>query len=199
MNNIFLFAVTLISIFSFTQKSILTIKDDPNVQEIFNSDEIPELDMIIKYFDSTIITNTKNQNIAQAYHEFFEKISNNESLQDLKKILDNDNDTKAFIKKFKNRKVFKEIWKYSYDYRHKPGDISYMHLSLNLQGKYFKLLKSIGKNNVFIKEYVNSVQSAGCINPSLIAFIIKNHNAMDFQKPANRLFWAVHYITILSE
>jgi len=150
MRNIFLYAVTVITIFSCTPKPVITIKNDHNVQEIFNSDEITSLDMIIKYFDSVIIKNTKNRNIAQAYHDYFEKISTTESLQDLNTYvgLANSNGTKALIEKLKDRKVFSEIWKYSYGYQYKSGDTSSMQLSLNVQGKYFKFLKSIGKKNV---------------------------------------------------
>jgi hypothetical protein len=121
-------------------------------------------------------------------------------LQDLNTYvgLANSNGTKALIEKLKDRKVFSEIWKYSDGYQYKSGDTSSMQLSLNVQGKYFKFLKSIGKKNVFIKKYANSVQSVGCIAPSLVAYVMKDYNGLDFQKPVNRLIMAVHYITFLS-
>jgi len=200
MRNIFLYVVVVITTFSCKPKPIITIKNDHNVQKVFNSDEITSLDMIIKYFDSVIIKNTKNWNIAQAYHDYFENISTTESLQDINAYvgLANSNGTKAVIEKLKDRKVFNEIWKYSYGYQYKSGDTSSVQLSLNVQGKYFKLLKLIGKKNVFIKKYVNSVESAGCISPSLVAYVMKDYNDIDFQKPVNRLIMAVHYITFLS-
>jgi len=97
----------------------------------------------------------------------------------------------------KNQEIFNEIWKFSNEYDYKSNDTISLRLNINLQGKYFILLESLGKDDDFMKQYCSSMQASGNINPALIASVIKHYKDVNFQRDINRLIWAVHYITIL--
>ena len=199
--NIFLFIVALVATISCTRSQVVPLKDDPNVNKIFNKEEISDLNMIVKFFNDNLVKNKNGQDINQFYHEYFKKVNTSESLENLRTHIGlvNSNRLKKLIDKLKDKRIFHEIWKYSYQYKYKTNDTVSRRLSLNLQGKYFKLLELQGKNDNLIKQYYISIRNSGRINPSSVAIIMKRYKNVDFNLTINRLIWAVHYITILSE
>jgi hypothetical protein len=200
MKSLYLFTVTLVTFISCNSNQFETLNENSDVHKVFNSDEIFSLNIIVMFFDSTIIKNTKEEDISQAYYEYFKNINTSESLEGLRNCVGvaNSSSVQALIEKLKNRCDFNEIWKYSFDHEYKSNDTLSLRLSLNLQGKYFQLLELLEKNNDFMKQYCSSVQGSGYINPSLVASVMKHYKDVNFQESVNRLIWAVHYITILS-
>ena len=64
-------------------------------------------------------------------------------------------------------------------------------------GSYFKTLKTLSKNNQFIKEYVNISKNYGTISmPSIMISFARRANSLDFRNENNRIIFAIHYITI---
>lgn len=200
MKNGFLLIVIFIIIGSCETNHLETLNEDPNVHEIFNRKEISGLNKILEFFDSIIMNNTKEQNVTQAYYEYFEYINTLESFEELRNNigLANSDSLKALINVLKDKKVFNEIWEYSYHIDYKSNDTLSVRLSLNLQGKYFQMLELLEENNDFIKLYSNYIRSSGYINPTAVASVMKQYMDINFQSPVKRLIWAVHYITILS-
>ncbi|MCF8302125.1 MAG: hypothetical protein K9I94_02530 [Bacteroidales bacterium] len=197
-----LLVLSLVVNHSCTPVSHMELMKDPAVLKVFNKKEIASLELIVNFFDSFILEKTeKDQGINQSYYQYFETIKNSESIEDLRINigLSNSNDTRALIKKLKNQGVFCEIWKYSYGYDFKTKDTISVKLELNQQGKYMQLLEVLGRENTFLLEYYNDLQNSGTISPGSIAQFLKYYRVVDFQKEVNRMVFAVHYITIVSE
>ena len=183
--------------------SNMELMNNPDIIKVFSKEEISSLELIVDFFDSFILKKAKkNQDINQAYHEYFESIDRSESIEDLRIHigLTNSDNTKELIMTLKEKGIFKEIWKYSYEYDYITKDTLSVNLAPNVQGKYMQFLELLGKHNNYISEYVNTIQSSDCIAPSLVAGFMKDfYKDVDFHKEVNRLIFAVHYITIVSE
>jgi hypothetical protein len=202
MKKIFFISLALFAILSCTTNPSLNLTDDPDVKEIFKKDEISSLAEIVQFFDDVIIENTKEKDVSKAYLKYFGEINKSDSFEDLIPIIGiaNSHETKKLIDKLKNKGIYNIIWKDSYNYNYESKDTISLNMTLNLRGKYIHLLELLGENNDFIKKYVYSLQSSGCISPALISDVMKNFNKeMNFKKDVNRLIFAIHYITILSE
>ncbi len=201
MKNFILRIVVFALFFSCATKSQVKLMDDENVRKIFNKEEIESLTLIVGFFDGVIVEGAATQDINDEYQRFFNVVNEAESFEDLKTNigLANSAEVKELMWQLKDVEFFDEIWKYEYGYDYRTKDTISIRLTLNMQGKYFKLLELLGARNEYLKEYVNTTQTAGTIPPSLIAGILRAYNNFDFHKEINRLVWAVHYITILSE
>ncbi len=202
MKNKILLILSMIVNFSCMPISHTELMNDSDVIKIFNKEEIPSLELIVNFFDSFILENTeKNQDISQAYYQYFETIMNSGSIEDLRINigLSNSDAIKTLIKKLKDRGVFNEIWNYSYEYDFQTKDTLSVKLELNQQGKYVQLLELLGKNNDLFLEYYKGLSSCGCISPTNIAQFLKFYKEVNFQREVNRLVFAVHYITIVSD
>lgn len=197
---IYLFLIVNISC-----NSILNIRlsKDPDVLDIYNKKEIHSLELILGFFDDFISASTiNNQEIGKAYFEYFELINSSESLEDMEIYLGlaHSEDTKKLIMELKDRGIFNEIWQYDYNYDFQTKDTSSVFLSPSVFGKYMQFLELKGKSNRSLEEYSKSIKNCACIAPSQIAFFMKDYyKKVDFQKEVNRLLFAVHYITIVSE
>ena len=200
MNKTFLFFLIFITKITCIGAQNYELYRGNKIHEVFEEQEIIYLDMIVECFDSILLAKTNNQDISQAYNEYFNKLKDSESLKDLWRsiALSNSDNISALIKNFKRVGLFDEIWEYSYEYKYKSNDTLALRLSLNLQGKYVHLLKLLSQNN-FFKTYYNSLIRSGYIDPSMVAIVMKEYKKVDFRKAINRLVWAIHYITILSE
>ena len=94
----------------------------------------------------------------------------------------------------KNNGLYNQIW--SSEMNKLNGQSS---LALNLNGKYFRFLKSVGETYPYIKDYVRDIEFAMGIDAIAVARIMKDsYSKADFNKPEIRLIWAVHYITVSS-
>lgn len=193
--------ILLILCYSCSSNTTVKLLDDENVREVFNEEEILFLSQIVGFFDSVIVEGAEDQDINESYHLFFNGVRESESFEDLRTHVGiaNSSEARELVEGLKGSGIFNEIWKYQYSYDYITKDTITIHLTPNMQGKYFQLMELLGARNDFFREYVNTVRSVGAIPPSLIAGIQRAHNNFDFHKEINRLVWAVHYITILSE
>ena len=201
MSNIYLSVIVFITMFSpVVGNRIVPLKDNANIQRVFNRKEISSLNMIVKFFDNVIVKHKNKADINEAYHEYLKKIAASESLDGIRKDVDSTKSpsVKALIDRLKKNGVFGEIWKYSYGYNPITKDTMTVKLSLNFQGKYYRLLGLRGENDNLIKRYYNSLRISGRIDPMCVAIVLKQYKNVDFNLKINRLIWAVHYITVLS-
>lgn len=174
----------------------IELKQDPGVLKVYNKNEILTLSKLVSAFDNIIVENSKRQVVALAYNEYFESLDTAESIEGLHNKLINSEEIDEMIQELKEKDIFNEIWKYSYNPNFQIDNTT-TDLVLNLQGKHFELLKYLAENNNIYKGYTKSLQRAGGINPALTASVIKDYyKAVDFNKEVNRLVWAIHYITI---
>lgn len=202
MKNMVLLILAMIVNLSCTSISHTELMNDSDALKVFNEEEIHSLELIVNFFDSFILENTeKAQDISQAYYQYFETIKNSGSIEDLSRDigLSNSDATKALIKKLKDNGIFYEIWNYAYGYDFETKDTLSVELELNQQSKYVQLLELLGKNNNFFGEYNKHLQSSGTISPGNIALFMKYFREIEFQKEVNRLVFAIHYITIVSD
>jgi len=194
--------ILLILLLNFSCSSPLDIKleEDTDVLSIYNKKEISSLKLIVDFYDAFIMKNTKQQQINLAYHEYFESIRNVNSFEDLiNHIRLTPDDLKFLINDLKICGTFDEIWQYEYGINYKTKDTISVCIIPNTQGKYMRLLKLLGQSNDYLEVYANSIQECVCIPPSIAVGFQHNHNEFDFQKEVNRLIFAIHYITIISE
>lgn len=201
MKNKVLCVLVFVSYISCVSTSHKKLLKDTDVLKVFKKEEISSLSLIVDFFDSFVLQKVKNQNINKAYHEYFDSISNSESLEDLKTGIEwtTSNDLESLIKKLKEKNHFDEIWTVTYNIDFRKKDTLSSSLELNMEGKYIKLLTLLAKKDTIIEQYINSLMTAGIISPSLIEAMLNDfYKSYDFNNELYRLIWAVHYITITS-
>jgi hypothetical protein len=204
MKNLYLLIVVLFAAAPCAGQNVLPLKDNPDIKKVFSKEEISNLNLIVKFFDNTIIKSTNNADINKAYHEYFKKVADSESFEKIGNDLDSARSPslKELIDMLKKSGIFYEIWNRKYGYfllvksKTKRIDTVDLTISLNLRSKYFRLLKLESEKDVLIKQYYGYAKIAG-ISPSCDVLFLKRYKDVDFSHPINRLIWAIHYITNL--
>jgi hypothetical protein len=51
------------------------VKNDENIQKLFDNEEIKDLNSIVKYADEMVLSKSTEKNINHAYHNYFESLS----------------------------------------------------------------------------------------------------------------------------
>lgn len=200
MKNIILLAFLLLNIISCSSTENVPLTEDVNVTSIYSKKEISSLELILDFFDAFILERVQTKSIDIAYHKYFKSLQNVKSLEEFKDNIElSSNNLNDLLENLKDDGIFNEIWQYEYGIDYKTKDTLSVCLIPNIQGKHIELLEIIGNKNNDLKKYVNSIKECACIPSSVIAGFNNNHGEFDFQKDINRLIWAIHYITIISE
>ncbi len=173
----------------------ISIKEDPQINKIFNKSEIVTLERILAYFDSFVMKQTKTANVDSAYHSYSESLLNNDSAEDFwRKIGHGDALKDSFLVTLEGDKVFSELWVKGYDIQ--GGDTLGYFLMPNWQGKYMKYLDYLITQYPIFKEYRETIFACGAIPPTLAGGFPYAHKKLDFGDERIRLFSAIHYITL---
>jgi hypothetical protein len=169
------------------------MQKDPILTKVFTTEEISDLQMIVDYFDKSLLGNADD--FDSLYQQFFRKIDKSESYDILiSKIHLDAPEFQTMLSRLKESGVYDEIW---VEFINKLNNKKT--LDFNLKGKYFQFLKLMSNEYPFLKNYISSIESMGGNNVSAQAGMNKiYYSKVDFNKPVIRLIWAVHYITVVS-
>lgn len=176
-----------------------TVKKDKYIQLLFNEKEINDLNSIVKYVDNEVLSKYYDNNINQAYHNYFESLS--------KKIEEDSNIASAFDEEEKyaflkslDKNTFKEIFiiKTHLDWaRYKDTIVQNIDnirlLQLNPSGKFIDYLEKTGESDDYYEKLHDSIKIAGDLPGSFATRFPVNHNDFDFNLIKNRL-WAAVYL-----
>ena len=154
-----------------------------NPNEIWTKIELSELNSIVSQFDEILKKEYQVASAEEAYLKysdyFIKNINSVPIFNDFGKLSD----------QIYKMSVFDKIWVQN-------KDSEYINLAMN--SDYFIYLKYLGKKNKFINEYVERIEEANDIPPSLVAGFAKNINTIDLTDKNNRLVFAIHYLTLMN-
>lgn len=176
-----------------------SLENDKAIQLIFNEEEISSLKLIVQFFDEYVSAGIRRNNLNDSYHSFIESIKYVDSVEDLERKLNLDQDgVDNLILILKEKRLSDEVWQYDYGYHHKSKDTLSISLAPNFDAKYWRFIDVISQNNITFKEYKTIIEVSGNIPPGIVAGFQNIHDKFDFNYEINRLIWAVHFITIFS-
>lgn len=84
---------------------------------------------------------------------------------------------------------------FSMDIKRKVKKYFPYHVTINTEGQFASLLKSLSDSNQLLNKYYNSMIESGDISPTCYGLILRDYNKLDFSNPDHRLIFTV---TILS-
>lgn len=172
----------------------------PNENTTYNKKELKLLGKLLSIFDKHLITMSREKNVSNAYHLFFEELKYIESEEDFRqKTKIGTSKHEALLDKISKNKMFNDIWIYEYGRDIYTKDTSVVYLNLNMEGKYLEFLKNYGKSAEMIKTYHLAIETSSGISPSISLSFLQLHDKFDFNKNYNRLIWMVHFVTVTSE
>jgi len=183
----------LIIFYGCQSDSSIELRDDEIVTNHFSEDEISHLLSFLDYVDSEVQNlATLESTLAHQYQDFF-------------RILKSQADTDPYgeLSKFDvlrlkqifagiSEQFFNEIWYiHLEDSNHKVG--------LNYSGKFAGFIETAAKSNPFIDNYFDALKNAGGMTPSMYASVLMEPERLNVNLGRERLFLAIHYITIVHE
>ncbi len=163
------------------------------VKRVFNKDEIKDLQLMHKFFD-TKICKDKSDNIILCYKQFFHKMKKAGSSGDIK-IDISFKDQKKMYERISDS-TFNEIWNLGYSWNSKLPSDTLKYIDFNIEGKYSKFLSSLRKENRVIEKYYDSYLSIGGMSPGMFGSLIMEGELYNVNNPDIRLFIAIHFLTV---
>lgn len=93
--------------------------------------------------------------------------------------------------------TLKEIWSMNgwQVFPETPQD-TFRIINMKTDGKYLEFLERTGKNDTVIKQYHESLRSAGDLSPALIAGLLVNYEFYDIEDIRVKFIVAIHYLTL---
>lgn len=194
---IFILGVTLISC-----KPKFDLKADKHLAEVFTDIELAEIQKMISYVDDRVVELTNNKDINEAYHQLLNKMDT--TMQESSKFFVpfGEEEKYEFLQSL-DTTVFNEFWTIGRVrkavYQDSIYEDGYQFLELNSSGRYVAdYLEKIGKEDDYYKTEKETIELAGGLAPTIVAWFLKNHNEFDFTIPKNRL-WATIFILRIEE
>jgi len=173
--------------------------NDECILSNFNETSVKELENLILFLDNKLLEKTNTKDLGMIYKSFSRELVETSSVSNQKTInLISQNELEELISKLSDD-TFSEVWYYEYGYDYLTKDTLSVFLNINMTGKYFKCLLQFSENNNELKEYINIVLEDGFVGPSLNATFPFFAQTLDFLYPMNRLFFAVHFYSLIYE
>ena len=200
ITSFFLIATTILSCTPYTKGELI---DNTTIVKVFNKEEIVSLESIITFFDKIIMEKTQLPKVNDAYCSYFETINKMESFDEFEKLIhiENKESYRNLITQLKENGMYKKIWIDAYKYKsfvRKDTLKTYRRYKWE-NGKYMNFLRLVGEKDTFIKDYRESIIACGDICLTDIVSFMKFYKRFDFNKEIDRLMYALHYLTLLSE
>ena len=203
LNVIFLFLIVLLCSCS-SKDNQLNLHDDPYLTKYFTTVEIAELEKIISFTDSCVMTNNKYQEVNPAYYYIIDSMWYDISSVDGFGLIPINEKMKYKFLFNLDTNLFNKIW-----YKYTPGIISsydttlynpdgLISLEVNNNGDYVEMLEELGRSNAYFKDVSKGIQSAGGISPSVVSGFRHHARNMDFNEVQNRL-WAAIFLLAMEE
>jgi len=180
------------------------LANDSTIKKVFTKSEIRDLNKIVEFVDSIVISQSPNVSIDSAYHFFLDSLRIRLTTERyFRAALDQELKYKFIFSL--NHELVRNIWNTDSIARHlKYKDTvllnltDYPRLDLKSQGKYMDYIKIIGENDLAFKELYNDVRMCGHLSNSLRIGYIRRHNMLNFEILENR-FWIAIFILTLEE
>lgn len=189
---IYLLVLTLVTSCDMSNSNQKTLEESTELSQIFNNDEIDDLQKIVTFFDNQIMNSFKSENIVDSYNKFNMK---DLELKEKGLIFGNvDFLMQQELYNSINKSTFDEIWNLGKSTNEK-GEARNI-VFINPLGKYAKYLHILGARNRFIKNYIETMESSYDISPSLLYVMTDNYRKLDISDESIRLMIAIHYLTL---
>jgi hypothetical protein len=130
------------------------VRSTPELVQIFNTEEIEDINLIVEYFEYELIKHYNTKNIDSAYIKFVNLNIKNHS-NELKKF--DYKDIKALYEKI-DESTFNHIWEVRKDYDHILKD-SVRRFNIADDKKYMQFLSIIATKNSKIIPYIDHLKS----------------------------------------
>ncbi|WP_347839000.1 hypothetical protein [uncultured Draconibacterium sp.] len=175
--------------------------DSKQIEKYFDKKERKELVKIISFVDSLIISKTELKEIDKAYHKYLDLLHENAANGDLHWAFDEEMKYNFLFNI--DSTVFNKIWFKSTTSRIvKTRDTTlynpenFISIDLNNISDFVQLIKKLGKNNKYYKDFYDSIEITGALSPTIVAGFLYNHNDFDFNDSNDRLWAAVFLLTL---
>lgn len=170
--NHFIILLVISSFFIFSCEKENEPRTTPELTQIFNEEEIKDIEILVSYVEKELKEKTKINDINKAYQEFlslyfedyFNHINKTFVYEDIKNLY-------TTI----NKNTFNTIWEYNTGFNFVLKD-STKSINMAYEKKYMKYLDVLGKKSLKIKEYVNSVRATGASTNYLIPPLLFTFN-----------------------
>lgn len=170
-----------------------SLSDYQDVREVFNTDEIADLEKIMDFFNRTICEaeNVPDTKVLDCYDHFFKRMRSAEQtgVIDLKI----PQAAQEQLLKDLSPNTLNEIWSFSHVNGSCPPEVFV--LNLKVKSKYVRFLKLMARENGEIKNYVEMLEGAGELSAGMVADVMLNYRDYDIRDERIQLFMAVHYLT----
>lgn len=199
MKKIIILPIFVLAIINISCQGSFNVNSDDNIQNIFDKNEINDLNSIVKFVDKLILSKSNETDIELAYHDYFESLS--ETIKNDSKIPSafNEKEKYTFLESL-DKSTFNEFFRIRTqlkNVRYKDTVLTNVDnvklLKINLSGKFMIYLEKNGETDEFYKKLHESIEVAGDLPPSFATWFPLNHKDFDFQLTKNRL-WAAVYL-----
>lgn len=163
----------------------------PAIMKLFNKTEMLDLEKILTFFDNQIFNKFKSKSLVQNYSLFYEKSLMRLDSGEIYLGFSYEKQNKLILEL--KESTFKKIWNLGKSYNKKDTTSI---VNLKVDGNYIKFLKTLGKENIAIKKYVDDLIFNYDITPSQSYFFINNYESINIKDERIRLMIAIHYLTL---
>ena len=199
MKKIIFLPILVLAIINISCQDSFTVKNDENIQELFTTKEINDINSIIKFVDNKMIAKSNEKNVDLAYHSYFDSLS--KTIKEDSKIPSAFEEEEKFsflesLDKNSIEQIFRiktKIEKVKYKDKILTNVENVKLVNLNSTGKFMNYLEKIGETDEFYKKLHESIEIAGDLPPSFATWFPVNHKEFDFKVTKNRL-WASVYL-----
>lgn len=162
------------------------------VKKIFNEKEIKDLTVLVDYFESKI--RVEGKDMESCYKDWIKTLAGQEGPYDIK--IFNFEEQKELYKKI-DTSTFHEIWYFSKVYGRFRNKEYTKNISPNLEGKYLKFLKLVGKERSKVNQLAEEIEGMNDFDNILFLFFEPNGKKEikitgDFTDFNNKLIVTIH-------
>jgi len=175
---------------------------DSILEKVFDRQELQTVNKIIIFYDTFVLQQVESAStIDKAYNEFLSiNCQNAIDSGDISGLLPDKNLKNEFYATL-DKEALKEIFIISdtvkyYNRLNKEWISVYQPFSftLNIDGQYFQLIKTLSTRNDFFKSYFESVERCGDLCPTNYAAILTGFHNIDFKKKEERLVLIINLL-----
>ncbi len=194
MRKLNVFMVVLLIVVSGCNPKELQLHEYPEINEVFNQEEITDLKKIVAFFEGSIcqiegMNGVDVGNVSECYQRFFERMRESVDKGQIK--IKIPYETQDQLMTELNKASYDQIWA---DIQ-VPGKEKILRI-LKQESKYQNFLQRLGKENQKVHNYQNHFREAGDFSPPMISELLMNYELYDVSDERIKLFVAVHYLTL---
>ena len=191
-----LISILLVLIISYSCSNDKKLETDKIIKKVYNESDIVFLKKILVFFDSEICKLSDKTDLYDCYQDYFDFKMKQINIGEFTIRIPFDKQLELF-NSFDSTFIF-ENWGYGRMHERKE-DKYYEYLNLRNDGKFSKFLELLSSENKKFRYYSETLNSAGCITPSMIGGLIINAKEYDIKDEKVRLVFAIHYLTLNDE